>query len=94
MKQYLEQQEKKYCKICLFQEEMNISDSGTLESVAAYLRERMIKCRTGSRCRIHLFPDTTAPLMFVLGARSIFPGTVQLYEYIPKEDTYEEALTN
>lgn len=94
VKQYLEQQRMKYYKICLFQEEMNIDDADTLESVATYLRARMIQCRTGSDCKIHLFPDTTAPLMFALGARSIFPGTVQLYEYIPKEDTYEKALTN
>lgn len=94
VKQFLNQQGKKYCKIYLFQKEMMLEDADILESMAAYLRKKMIACRTGSGCKIHLFPDTTAPLMFVLGARSVFPGTVQLYEYIPKEDTYMASLTN
>lgn len=94
VKQFLNQQGKKCCKIYLFQKEMMLEDADMLEGMAAYLREKMIACRSGSGCKIHLFPDTTAPLMFVLGARSIFPGTVQLYEYIPKEDTYMESLTN
>lgn len=94
VKQYLERQGKEYCKICLFQQKMEISDADTLESMAEYLRERIMKARTGSDCKVHLFPDTTAPLMFALGARSVFPGTVQLYEYIYLKDTYEESLTN
>ena len=94
VRQYLNQKGKKYRKIYLFQKMMSIDDSDILESMAAYLRERMIQCRIGNDCKIHLFTDTTAPLMFVLGARSIFPGVIQLYEYIPKKDTYEESLTN
>lgn len=94
VKQFLNQQGKQYCKIYLFQKEMILEDADMLESMAAYLREKMIAFRTGSECKIHLFPDTTAPLMFVLGARSVFPGTVQLYEYIPKKDTYIDSLTN
>ncbi len=94
VKQFLDQQGEKYFKIYLFQKEMMLEDADMLESMAAYLRKKMIACRTGSGCNIHLFPDTTAPLMFVLGARSVFPGTVQLYEYIPKKDTYMESLTN
>lgn len=94
VRQFLDQQGIGCCKICLFQKEMILEDADMLEVMAAYLREKMIACRTGSSCRIHLFPDTTAPLMFVLGARSVFPGTVQLYEYIQKNDTYMESLTN
>lgn len=93
-RQFLDRKGKKYCKIYLFQKKMTIEDADMLESMAAYLREKMVACRTGSSCIIHLFSDTTAPLMFVLGARSVFPGTVQLYEYIPKKDTYMESLTN
>ncbi len=88
VRQFLNQKGKKCCKIYLFQKKMMLEDADMLESMAAYLRKKMIECRTGNRCKIHLFPDTTAPLMFVLGARSIFPGTVQLYEYIQKKDTY------
>jgi len=94
VRQFMERQGKKYCKICLFQKEMSINDADTLESMAAYLRQKIISSRPGSDCKVHLFPDTTAPLMFALGARSVFPGTIQLYEYNPKGDTYEESLTN
>ena len=94
VRQFLNRKGKKYCKIYLFQKEMILEDADMLESMAAYLREKMIACRTGSECKIHLFPDTTASLMFALGARSVFPGTVQLYEYIPKKDTYMDFLTN
>ncbi len=94
VKQYLEQRGKKYAKIYLFKRKMTIENADTLESMATYLRVKMMECRTGNKCIIHLFPDTTAPLMFALGARSVFTGTIQLYEYIPKEDTYTESLTN
>lgn len=94
VRQFWNQNGKKCCKIYLFQKEILIEDADMLESMAAYLREKMIACRTGNGCNIHLFPDTTAPLMFALGARSVFPGTVQLYEYIPQKDTYVESLTN
>lgn len=94
VRHFLDQNGKKCAKICLFQKKMVLEDADTLECMAAYLREKMMACRTGTNCTIHLFPDTTAPLMFVLGARSVFPGTVQLYEYIPRADTYMESLTN
>lgn len=94
VRQYLDEKGKKCCKIFLFQKEITLEDADMLEIMAAYLREKMLACRTGRNCKIHLFPDTTAPLMFVLGARSVFQGTVQLYEYIPKEDIYRESLVN
>lgn len=94
VRQFLAQKGKTYHKVYLFQKAMTIEDADMMESMAAYLREKMMACRTGSDCKIHLFPDTTAPLMFTLGARSVFPGTVQLYEYIPQKDTYMESLTN
>lgn len=89
---YLEREKKEYCKICSFIKKETITDSVTLENMAEYIREKINSCRTGSRCRVHLFPDTTAPLMFVLGARTIVPGKIQLYEYIRDEDSYEISL--
>lgn len=94
VKHYLNKQGKKCSKIYLFQKKITLEDAGMLENIAAYLREKMIACRTGSECSIHLFPDTAAPFMFTLGARSVFPGTVQLYEFIQKNNTYMESLTN
>ncbi len=93
VQEYMETEQKKYCKAYLFQEKRMITDADTLESMAEYLLEKMVKCRTGSGCKIHLFTDTAAPLMFVLGTRSVFPGDVQLYEYIQDGDTYKESLT-
>lgn len=52
----------------------------------------MKEYRTRSKCKIHLFLDTTALLMFALGARTIVPGELQLYEYNPKEDSYTISL--
>lgn len=94
VKYFLEIQGKKYHKIYLFQKEMLIGDADSLENMAEYLRSKMAGYQNKSNCRIHLFPDTMAPLMFALGARTIFPGVVQLYEYYPGENTYTESLTN
>lgn len=92
VKQFMEKSGQKYGKICLFQKEMIIDDVNVLEGMGKYLREKMKCYRTGSDCIIHLFADTMVPLMFVLGAKSIFPGKVQLYEYIREEDSYEKSL--
>lgn len=93
VRDFLDGQGLDYCKIYLFQKKMSIDNADTLENMAEYLREKMKECRTGSKCKIHLFPDTTAPLMFALGARTIFPGEIQLYEYNQKEDSYTRSLT-
>lgn len=93
VKNYLKKQEQDYYKICLFQKQMVIGDSNTLESMAEYLRKKMEICRKDRRC-IHLFANTSAPLMFVLGARTIFSGIVKLYEYDMKEQSYEMVLEN
>lgn len=79
-------------KIYLFQKQMSIDCADTLENMAEYLREKMKECRKGHTCKIHLFPDTTAPLMFVLGARAIVPGELYLYEYDPQKDSYTMSL--
>lgn len=92
VKQFLKKSGQECSEICLFQKVMCIDNTSTLEGMAKYLREKMKICRKGSECTIHLFADTTAPLMFALGAKSIFPGKVQLYEYIPEEDSYEMSL--
>lgn len=89
---FLEEERREYSKICLFIKNEIINDSVTLESMAEYIREKMNSCRTGSRCRIQLFPDTTAPLMFVLGARTIVPGKIQMYEYDREKDSYKKSL--
>lgn len=92
VKQFLKNSKTECSKIYLFKQEICIKDADTLEGMGKYLREKMRKCRTGSECKIHLFADTTAPLMFVLAAKTIFPGKVRLYEYIDKEDSYEFSL--
>lgn len=92
VKDTLQKEGQQYKKICVFQKPMIIEDVNELESMAEYLRERMEKCRTGSNCKIHLFADTMAPLMFMLGARAIVKGKIQLYEYIDKEDSYVSSL--
>ncbi len=93
VKNSLKKQGQDYYKICLFQKEIIIEDSNTLESMARYLRNRMEICKEDKYC-IHLFANTAAPLMFVLGARTIFSGVVKLYEYDMKEQSYEMVLTN
>lgn len=92
VKDTLQKEGQQYNKICVFQKPMTIENINELENMAEYLRQRMIKCRTGSNCKIHLFADTMAPLMFLLGARAIFPGEIQLYEYIDREDGYVLSL--
>lgn len=92
VKEFLYEQSVNCCKIYLFQKEMGIENINALESMAEYLHKKMKNCRTGSKCKIHLFPDTTAPLMFVLGAKTIFPGEIQLYEYNQQQDTYTMSL--
>ncbi len=94
VKSYLESQGKKYCGIYLFQKRTMISDSTTLENMAEYIREKMCQCQKecGSGYTVHLFPDTAAPLMFVLGARTIVSGKIQLYEYKMEENSYEMSL--
>ena len=82
-----------YSKIYLFQKEAIIERADDLENLAEYMRETMNNYRKGNKSVIHLFPDTTAPLMFVLGARTIIPGKICLYEYDPDQDTYERSLT-
>lgn len=94
VKNFLKQQGQEYSKICFFQKNMEIEDADTLEILAEYLRKKMENCIGGSAGKIHLFPNTAAPLMFVLGARTIFPGEVQLYEYQPKKNSYEKSLKN
>lgn len=89
---FLREEKQDYCKVCMFVKDEAINDSVTLESLAEYLREKMNACRAGNKCRIHLFPDTTAPLMFVLGARTIVPGEIYLYEYNREKDSYEMSL--
>lgn len=89
---FLEERKYEYCRICLFIKNETINDSLTLESIAEYIREKINSCRPESRYRIHLFPDTTAPLMFVLGARTIVPGRIQMYEYVREKDSYEMSL--
>lgn len=90
--EFLNGQGMDYCKVYLFQKEMSIEDTNDLENMAEYLHIKMKNCRTGSKCKIHLFPDTTAPLMFALGAKTIFPGELQLYEYNQQEDSYTMSL--
>lgn len=90
--EFLDEQGMDYHKIYLFQKQINIDCADTLENMAEYLREKMKECRKGHKCKIHLFPDTTAPLMFVLGARTIVPGEICLYEYDPQKDSYTMSL--
>lgn len=92
VKCYMEERGIECRKVCLFQKKMYIEDANMLENIAEYLRNRMSKSRVGHKSKIHLFPDTTAPLMFVMGAKSIVSGKIQLYEYIPEEDSYEVSL--
>lgn len=92
VKEFLDRSKIGYSKICLFQKKIVIEDVNTLEGMGQYLRERMKELRTGSKCRIHLFADTSAALMFVLAAKTNFPGIVKLYEYIPAIDSYEFSL--
>lgn len=94
VKQFLDNSKIECSKICLFQKKIIIEDVSTLEGIGQYLREKMkeLRIRTGSECTIHLFADTAAPLMFVLSAKTNFPGVVKLYEYIPKINSYEFSL--
>lgn len=92
VKEFLYKNNLQYKKICLFKKEMTIENTNELEGMAKYLREKMRECRTGSNCTIHLFPDTAAPLMFTLAAKTMFPGKVKLYEYYRDIDSYEFSL--
>lgn len=44
--------------------------------------------------KIHLFAGTMAPLMFVLGGRSRYLGSVQLYEYNFNSDEYTPSISS
>lgn len=96
VKYSLNKQGQEYRRILIFQAETMIKDSGTLESLAEYLRgkiwECVEECGLFGNFTVHLFPRTTAPLMFMLGARSIVPGEVWLYEYFGKDNSYELSL--
>ncbi len=96
VKEFFDREKMSYSKIYLFQKEAIIERADDLENLAEYMRETMENCRKGNKDNkgvIHLFPDTMAPLMFVLGARTIIPGKICLYEYDPDQDTYEMSLT-
>ncbi len=92
VKQFLNSCKIECSKIYLFQKEVVIEDVSTLEGMGQYLREKMKELRMDNGCKIHLFADTAAVLMFVLSARTIFPGRVRLYEYIREIDSYEFSL--
>lgn len=96
VKSYLESQEQKYCKIYVFQKEMKMEDATTLENMAEYIRKKMALCggEVGGGYRIHIFPDTAAPLMFILGARTIISGELLLYEFKKGQNTYEVSLVS
>lgn len=97
VKEFLKKQGQEYRKICLFKKKMSIEDTESLEKMAVYLRERINTCREESGLisgyTIHIFPDTLAALMFVLGARAIVSGKIKLYEYDMDENSYEMSLT-
>lgn len=67
------------------------------ENIAEYLRNKMQQCSEDCGAHggytMHVFPDTTASLMFALGARTIVPGGMTLYEYNPDKNSYDKSLT-
>jgi len=78
----------------LFQKEMKMEDTTTLENMAEYIRKKMALCggECGSGYNIHIFPDTAAPFMFLLGARTIISGGIRLYEFKKEQNTYEVSF--
>ncbi|MCI9078192.1 MAG: hypothetical protein HFH68_04600 [Lachnospiraceae bacterium] len=88
----MEKQGQKYCKIYLFQEKKTIENIDDLRNRANYLRETINGYIKENRKKIHLFPDTTAPLMFAMAAKTIVRGKIQLYEYINEENSYYKSL--
>lgn len=83
-----------YNRLYLFEKEGNIKTAGEMESLVDYLDQSMRKCRKDKKgCTIHLFLATLAPVAFLLGGKSVFPGEVKLYEYKSSDEEYEMALT-
>lgn len=60
-----------------------------IEFIMEKMKENKINC-PGEK--IHLFASTITPLMFVLGGRSRYLGTVQLYEYLFSEKVFNPSI--
>jgi hypothetical protein len=77
----------------LFQDVRRLQNADELEDYADYLNSEMKTLIKRYRCKTsHLFLDTLTPVAFVLGNIALFPGRVQLYEYIDSEIMYEKSL--
>ena len=83
----------KHSKIYLFLLSKTVENTEELESLADNIYRSMQNIRTCEKSVIHLFLDTLAPLAFVLGSHSTFPGEVKLYEYFTDSAEYELSLT-
>lgn len=95
VKNSMNSQGQDYSKIYLFQKVKKLETADEIEEITDYLYNCMKKYRKDSNERkgvIHLFLDTLAPLVFVLGVNSIVPGPIKIYEYIDSEVNYEMAL--